>query len=187
MTQFVEVFVVFALLLAVLFWRNHGFHTCRNHISQDAICVRLLSQAKIGKQRVEEETGNSREMMLFPVSSSIRHFPVFVRRSNKRACCPRFLSPCPLKDGTFPNHFKSQKTQFLQLFRPLSPIASPHKPPSFSPFQGAFFAVEVPTQIPRIFPVIHSFRGILRGQIPNQLPAHPPSYQPFQGKSTGRF
>ena len=125
MTQFVEVFVVFALLLAVLFWRNHGFHTCRNCIGQDVICVRLLSQAKIGKQRVKEETGNSREMTLFPVSSSIRHFPVFVRRSNKRACYPRFLSPCPLKDGTFPNHFKSQKTQFLQLFRPLSPIALP--------------------------------------------------------------
>ena len=124
MTQIVEVFVVFAFLLAVLFWRNHGFHTCRNRISQDVICVRLLSQAKIGKQRVEE-TGNNREIMLFPVSSSIRHFPVFVRRSNKRACYPRFLSPCPLKDGTFPNHFKSQKTQFLQLFRPLSPIALP--------------------------------------------------------------
>ena len=136
MTQFVEVFVVFALLLAVLFWRNHGFHTCRNRISQDAICVRLLSQAKIGKQRVEEETGNSREMMLFPVSSSIRHFPVFVRRSNKRACYPRFLSPCPLKDGTFPNHFKSQKTQFLQLFRPLSPIALPARCLVVFLFQG---------------------------------------------------
>ncbi|WP_289747699.1 hypothetical protein, partial [uncultured Bacteroides sp.] len=39
MTQFVEVFVVFAFLLAVLFWRNQGFHTCRNRISQDIICV----------------------------------------------------------------------------------------------------------------------------------------------------
>ena len=39
MTQFVEVFVVFTLFLAVLFWRNHGLHTSRNCISQDIICV----------------------------------------------------------------------------------------------------------------------------------------------------
>ena len=39
MTQFVEVFVVLALFLAVLFWGNHSLHTCRNCIGQDIICV----------------------------------------------------------------------------------------------------------------------------------------------------
>ena len=28
MTQFVKVFVVLALLFAILFWRNYGLHTC---------------------------------------------------------------------------------------------------------------------------------------------------------------
>ncbi len=28
-----------ALLLAVLLWWDHGFHTCRNRIGQDIICV----------------------------------------------------------------------------------------------------------------------------------------------------
>ena len=32
----------------------------------------------------------------------------------KWAYCLRFLSICLLKDDTFPHHFKSQKTQFLQ-------------------------------------------------------------------------
>ena len=88
--------------------------------------------------------------------------------------CPRFLSICLLKDGTFSHHFKSQKTQFLQLFRPLSPIASPHKPPSFSPFQGAFFAVEVPAQIPYAPPNTFSFRGHPSRTIsPSKSPAFP--------------
>ncbi len=39
MTQFVEIFVVLALLPAILFRRNYGFHTCRNCIGQDIICV----------------------------------------------------------------------------------------------------------------------------------------------------
>ena len=101
--------------------------------------------------------------------------------------CPRFLSLCLLKDGTFPHHFKSQKTQFLQLFRPLSPIASPHKPPSFSPFQGAFFAVKVPAQIPYAPPNTFSFRGHPSHTNSQSTPAHSPSHQPFQGKLTGEF
>ena len=39
MAQLVEVFVVFTLFLAVLFWRDYGLHTCRNCIGQDVICV----------------------------------------------------------------------------------------------------------------------------------------------------
>ena len=39
MTQLVEVFVVFTLFLAVLFWRNYGLHAYRNCIGQDVICV----------------------------------------------------------------------------------------------------------------------------------------------------
>ncbi len=39
MAQLVELFVVFTLFLAVLFWRDYGLHTCRNCIGQDVICV----------------------------------------------------------------------------------------------------------------------------------------------------
>ena len=39
MTQFVEISVVLALFLTVLFGRNHSLHTRRNCIGQDIICV----------------------------------------------------------------------------------------------------------------------------------------------------
>lgn len=103
----------------------------------------------------------------------------------KRAYCLRFLSICLLKDGAFPHHFKSQKTQFLQLFPHISPIVSPHKPRYFLPFRGhpsqqefpikspasspssalsgVSFASETPVNSLHILPAISPFRGNIRG------------------------
>ena len=39
MTQFIEIFILVTLFFAVFLQRNHRFHSCRNRIGQDIICV----------------------------------------------------------------------------------------------------------------------------------------------------
>ena len=39
MTQFIEIFIIAALFFTVLLRWNHRFHSRRNRISQDIICV----------------------------------------------------------------------------------------------------------------------------------------------------
>ena len=39
MTQFIEIFIIVTLFFAVFLRRDHGFHSCRNRIGQDIICV----------------------------------------------------------------------------------------------------------------------------------------------------
>ena len=39
MMEFVEIFIVLTLFLAVLLWGDYGFHACRSCVGQDRICV----------------------------------------------------------------------------------------------------------------------------------------------------
>ena len=69
--EFVEIFIVFPQMFSVLPWRNDRRHTPINSLEDDCVCIIapvcqkiLLLQQKIGKRRMEEETGNGRGMML---------------------------------------------------------------------------------------------------------------------------
>ena len=99
----------------------------------------------------------------------------------RRTLCLSILSLCLPKDVHFQHDFQLQKTQFLQLFLPLSSACPPLR---FSHSDG-IFAHGIPHQNPLHFPHSSSLsEGVLRSHL---LPSNSPCLLPFQSVRQAEF
>lgn len=76
-----------------------------------------------------------------------------------------------------PRHFPFQGHPTQQEF----PTKIPCIFPGLLTFQVVSYAAEAPNHLPGLFPLVRSFRGILRNGTPIQCPVVSPCFSPFRG------